>query len=819
NHLESSFSIQKTDSSPLAQFYFADEELNLVAAELDSFDGRKDPERCTALVNRLRSCQDKVLNVIQAIMEEAIPGQRANRDFRVKFPDDVLQENLAGQLWFGAECLAAGSSIMNREIESASMRPLARALTKNLDSLRTLLREQCLRNINSFTERIKESLMIFDKLFAEFELRALTTGLLNQDLIDDCDPALMFTIPRLAIISGLLVYPEGPLNPDLEPSKEPVYTPSYSQSDQALQTDHGFEDGVEQTESSGLDNLDNLQDSVLINPSSCDSPVTPVADPLLISSGLLHSINGLPSQDYSPTDTIINSFEVEPEEALNSNLNKSDSRDSGLHSENVSTSDTVISSDLTLVSPSDTSTAMTFTTESNPEQRTPTSSTSFFRESSSCVDSTDENHHFCREIVDEVVETVCLLSERVINTPSYSRQHSWQYNLNLEIPRISVSDLIQQQDSESSSSNETDKETCDENSEEVFHESHDCTQGSSSRCDNTSSASVSDSGSCDNTHSSSVSGSASNTVKPDKISGKNQKCKCYTSSCACDKSEREHGTVSSDIAEASCSHGNSSNSATGLTHDIVNQKRSSKVDKQLQTAQKVPFERIYCKTGSQYGDSSSSKTKSSDIQSDIPQIQKQQYAESNLSSSVSSCHSNSYEGEWEQESGGTSETSSYNSDCNDDEEIALAISAAELASRNEARSRFRSSSDLIHRLFVCVSGVADQLQTNYAGDLRNILKSVFDIHSSEPYYPSDTRDKSSLINISAAHWRSREGERRSRNQRSHRSRTRINKDILWQMFIQLRTIASLRTDQTSEIQSTGNVTDSLSDHLKLEFKY
>ncbi|KAJ8317274.1 hypothetical protein KUTeg_005178 [Tegillarca granosa] len=437
----------KTDSSPLAQFYFADEELNLVAAELDSFDGRKDPERCTALVNRLRSCQDKVLNVIQAIMEEAIPGQRANRDFRVKFPDDVLQENLAGQLWFGAECLAAGSSIMNREIESASMRPLARALTKNLDSLRTLLREQCLRNINSFTERIKESLMIFDKLFAEFELRALTTGLLNQDLIDDCDPALMFTIPRLAIIS-----------------------------------------------------------------------------------------------------------------------------------------------------------------------------------------------------------------------------------------------------------------------------------------------------------------------------------------CACDKSEREHGTVSSDIAEASCSHGNSSNSATGLTHDIVNQKRSSKVDKQLQTAQKVPFERIYCKTGSQYGDSSSSKTKSSDIQSDIPQIQKQQYAESNLSSSVSSCHSNSYEGEWEQESVGTSETSSYNSDCNDDEEIALAISAAELASRNEARSRFRSSSDLIHRLFVCVSGVADQLQTNYAGDLRNILKSVFDIHSSEPYYPSDTRDKSSLINISAAHWRSREGERRSRNQRSHRSRTRINKE-------------------------------------------
>ena len=54
-------------------------------------------------VNQLRACQDRVLNEIQKIMEDAIPGQRANRDFRVKFPDDVLQESLAGQLWFGAE--------------------------------------------------------------------------------------------------------------------------------------------------------------------------------------------------------------------------------------------------------------------------------------------------------------------------------------------------------------------------------------------------------------------------------------------------------------------------------------------------------------------------------------------------------------------------------------------------------------------------------------------------------------------------------------------------------------------------------------------
>uniref|UniRef100_A0A2C9JKS4 FYVE-type domain-containing protein n=1 Tax=Biomphalaria glabrata TaxID=6526 RepID=A0A2C9JKS4_BIOGL len=238
---------KRSDSSLLAQFYFADEELNLVAAELDSFEGRKDPERCTALVNQLRACQARVLNVVSQMMDETVKDQRASRDFRVKFPDDVIQENLAGQLWFGAECLAAGSSIMNREIESACMRPLARALTKNLDSLRSILREQCLCNIQEYTEKIKESLIIFDKLFAEFELsyvsamvsvktaheydmiqeitvlfsetvqRALRIGLLTHEMIDEYDPALMFTIPRLAIVSGVLIFKDGPLNPDNDP--------------------------------------------------------------------------------------------------------------------------------------------------------------------------------------------------------------------------------------------------------------------------------------------------------------------------------------------------------------------------------------------------------------------------------------------------------------------------------------------------------------------------------------------------------------------------------------------------------------------------
>ncbi|XP_048640003.1 lateral signaling target protein 2 homolog isoform X1 [Marmota marmota marmota] len=177
-------------------------------------------------------------------MDECIPQDRAPRDFCVKFPEEIRHDNLAGQLWFGAECLAAGSIIMNRELESMAMRPLAKELTRSLEDVRGTLRDQALRDLSTYTEKMREALRHFDVLFAEFELsyvsamvpvkspreyyvqqevivlfcetveRALDFGYLTQDMIDDYEPALMFTIPRLAIVCGLVVYADGPLNLD-----------------------------------------------------------------------------------------------------------------------------------------------------------------------------------------------------------------------------------------------------------------------------------------------------------------------------------------------------------------------------------------------------------------------------------------------------------------------------------------------------------------------------------------------------------------------------------------------------------------------------
>uniref|UniRef100_A0A915PDD7 FYVE-type domain-containing protein n=1 Tax=Setaria digitata TaxID=48799 RepID=A0A915PDD7_9BILA len=293
------------DWNPLAKFYYADEALNAVASELDSFDGRRDPERCNQLVNKLRQAQDRLLHIIcqfivlfvfkhpskstrltfkpdrievktlelinwignlefllstplsfiaAEMIQQVFPREsdRACRDYRVKFPEEIIHDNLPGQLWFGAEaiffpCLTAGSNIIDHEVESEAIRPMARALTKHLDTLRDLLKDQSLKDPTHYSDKVKKSLKHFDQLFAEFELnyvsamvpvksvkeydcqldiavlfsetldRALRLGYLTQDQIDDCDPIVMIAIPRLAIVCGLLYFPEGALNVDADP--------------------------------------------------------------------------------------------------------------------------------------------------------------------------------------------------------------------------------------------------------------------------------------------------------------------------------------------------------------------------------------------------------------------------------------------------------------------------------------------------------------------------------------------------------------------------------------------------------------------------
>ncbi|XP_057562191.1 lateral signaling target protein 2 homolog isoform X2 [Hippopotamus amphibius kiboko] len=147
-------------------------------------------------------------------MDVCIPQDRAPRDFCVKFPEEIRHDNLAGQLWFGAECLAAGSIIMNRELESMAMRPLAKELTRSLEDVRGALRDQALRDLNTYSEKMREALRHFDGLFAEFELSYVSA------MVPVKSPREYYVQQEVIVLfcetveSGLVVYADGPLNLD-----------------------------------------------------------------------------------------------------------------------------------------------------------------------------------------------------------------------------------------------------------------------------------------------------------------------------------------------------------------------------------------------------------------------------------------------------------------------------------------------------------------------------------------------------------------------------------------------------------------------------
>ncbi|XP_075622663.1 lateral signaling target protein 2 homolog isoform X2 [Balearica regulorum gibbericeps] len=250
---------KRSDPRLLAQFFFADERVTRVVAEINGLDAELDPQQYLVLLNQLHLSQAHLLAILERIMEECIPTQRHSRDYLVKFPEELLVDNLGNHMLFAAECLLAGTFLEVEEADGAHLRPQARNLLCSLELVRTVLREQSLSQPGSYPEPVRALLVQFDRLFAEFELsyvsslvavkspeeiyrqqeiivlfcetvqRALHLGYLTQEMIDGYEPLLMFTIPRLAIISGLLIYPEGPLSLERSPEQmSRVFSPFHN---------------------------------------------------------------------------------------------------------------------------------------------------------------------------------------------------------------------------------------------------------------------------------------------------------------------------------------------------------------------------------------------------------------------------------------------------------------------------------------------------------------------------------------------------------------------------------------------------------------
>uniref|UniRef100_A0A915DLI2 FYVE-type domain-containing protein n=1 Tax=Ditylenchus dipsaci TaxID=166011 RepID=A0A915DLI2_9BILA len=167
------------------------------------------------------------------------PAERADRSYRLKFKaQNFSQELFPAQIWFLAECLAAGNVIGNHLAESAALRLQALKFLDSLKKLLDVLRSQArVDPMNVNTDLIRCFLRAFDKIFVEFELnifsvvshlkkvksvkeyerqqniavlfsesmiRAQKLKYFTVEQIEACDPALIFALPRLSLTWGLL---------------------------------------------------------------------------------------------------------------------------------------------------------------------------------------------------------------------------------------------------------------------------------------------------------------------------------------------------------------------------------------------------------------------------------------------------------------------------------------------------------------------------------------------------------------------------------------------------------------------------------------
>ncbi|XP_009998554.1 PREDICTED: lateral signaling target protein 2 homolog isoform X5 [Chaetura pelagica] len=699
-------------------------------------------------------------------MDECIPHERANRDFCVKFPEEIRHDNLAGQLWFGAECLAAGSIIMNREIESMAMRPLAKDLTRSLEEVRNIIRDQALRDLNLYTEKMKDSLKHFDVLFAEFELSYVSA------MVPVKSPKEYYVQQEVIVLfcetveSGLVVYSEGPLNLDHKPEDmSELFRPFHT----LLRKIRDLLQTLTEDELHTLErNLCISQD--LDFPVRSDPEVPSVIAPVVTAT--------LPAQELSAKAENTEAelacsmqYDEQELEQLNRMVHRVGDEMSSL-----------LSPPSICQSPAHRpSLRNSSSTEASPVRHH--------------LDnlSDEEDRVFFMDDLDGAGEALAGLDSvsdtfAWVNNPCHDSKQNLQYRDALLYENgHETEETLLLKDAASDLSNNNNIEDSREMSGISVQNSCSCLEGPDSQlylngwdayADDAEMAEViahrtggmkisatvifnpkspSSSESPVTTPEAAIScvpGSANPLTNEEEdeshklsIAATN----CLINSCVCCGS-------CEDSREDSVGGLKTKHSAGGVvnaSYTLVKSKEMDHVDNldnsvptqealKPETSallaerdfgreeQKLPVSSkcLAHSSGSQVGAENYSQGEAESISNEQKKWEKRKQQ-------CGSPYLHYFPLPFFFSSNSSLMTSSCSSDDIDQEEIQLALQAAKIATREKIRSRFHGSNDLIHRLFVCISGVADQLQTNYASDLRSILKTLFEVMATKP----ETEDK------------------------------------------------------------------------------
>ena len=96
--------LQKGDDHLLARFYREDAKLQQTVMRLLVIPAeQQSSEEAKALSVRMRRQQGTVMNLIMQVVQEALPHTYNRRDFRAKYTEEVVTDNINGALWHAAE--------------------------------------------------------------------------------------------------------------------------------------------------------------------------------------------------------------------------------------------------------------------------------------------------------------------------------------------------------------------------------------------------------------------------------------------------------------------------------------------------------------------------------------------------------------------------------------------------------------------------------------------------------------------------------------------------------------------------------------------
>lgn len=98
------FRLQKGDDHLLAKFYREDSKLQQTVMRLLVIPpDQQNSDEAKSLSQRMRRLQGNVMNLIMQVVQEALPDTYDRRDFRAKYTEEVVTDNINGALWHAAE--------------------------------------------------------------------------------------------------------------------------------------------------------------------------------------------------------------------------------------------------------------------------------------------------------------------------------------------------------------------------------------------------------------------------------------------------------------------------------------------------------------------------------------------------------------------------------------------------------------------------------------------------------------------------------------------------------------------------------------------